>query len=210
MKFHIYFSLCCLLLIVSLESCEKEALLAPGKQVVLSPEELLGIQVSQDLVFQLVIVEPGEYTQSGWILDRKGNLRTYQLHDDFQWISNENEVVTEDHLAYLLDESKSSSLEVEAEIYLKKYYEVQRLNGSQISDIETGQSDSRQTAIYAYRSTEAEATVEGCGGEYDGEGANRNFEKILIALDGPEVVQNESNAARSLKTWLTDLNEELH
>ncbi|MDH3651306.1 MAG: hypothetical protein OEQ53_16585 [Saprospiraceae bacterium] len=210
MKFPIYILLCFFLLTMSLESCEKEAVSVAAKEVVLSAEDLLALQVNQDVVFQFVTKDSGGGIHKGWILDEKGNVLTYEITDDVKWITTSNEVLTEDHLAHLYDVSIGAGRKIDAETFLERYQDLQRINAHQINDISTGDQQAPSLALYGYRYTDAATTVEGCGGgTASSQQSAINFEKLAIDVQGPAISQNPSPAARSLAKWLSDLHESL-
>lgn len=219
MKKH-YTLLAVAVLVLSLFACQKEQveIVQPTSRAPLTAQEKLDKLSLPIILFQYSFVDLETGEETGWIVDRSGNVRTYAYSRSAgNAPSSGNETWQESDLANFYALASETVATIEAEELLTRAHQGLGLSKRFLSGTETRNDASWVSGFYAFTQSEKTSGSNGashnsCYGAPDYTNnipTDSKIDRMIINLSGRLNRYETSNYATNLHQWLLNLNEGL-
>ena len=202
----------CFCLFVLFTSCTKEADSIEVTAIEISPEDFLETYVHQDILFQFSYTNPTTGIANGWLIDKKGEVRTYDLSTQ----SNPSSIADRGNcnktdLLSLYAHSTPNGVVIEAEELVAKYRQIRDAANGILSSNQKGSEKEGTSSFYAIaKNSNNLTTYAGCGGGCIND-SNRDtvypYARIVLDQSGTDNRQNQNTAATELTEWLSSIHE---
>ena len=213
MKRPFFTFLICSILLLSFISCEQDSLSlsVEGKEISLSPEEILKNIVHQDIIFQFSAVDLETGVENGWVVDREGSIKTYYYENEYPVAQSSNETWTEQDLETLHLQTNETLFQVDPSDLLKKFNLIQQIEPGGLTDVEVRTTASSNTGFYAFSKLQNNENAQpGCyAGENDSSQSPALFNRLVLQISGRSNRINQSVRANEIVNWLSNLNQDL-
>ena len=194
-------------------SCEKESVVLTPADTIPDVQLQLDNLGAPDILFQYAVTELETGEERGWLIDRAGNVRSYQRTANTGLTpSGENELWTAGELSALRDLAAETIATVEPVDLLLRVRQAMTLSEPSLSAAAIEENAVRQTAFYAFTRAENEAG-DGCYGHNSDDRPRGTDEKLVsrrvVHLSGYMNQAETSGNGAALYAWLAALNEGL-
>lgn len=154
-----------------------------------SDDNLPPVNEEQLVLFQFEYINHAwGYQHNGWLIDNEGNVKEYNLPDDWRW-NHDSEFISKDSLEFNYYQTTATIKQIEQnELNNQKALILATLNGS-ITEMVCPMADAGAFALYCY---------------YWDESTNL-YQRQLLNLTGDCQQHNTTQAAEILTEWLTNL-----
>ncbi|MCO6490897.1 MAG: hypothetical protein J5I98_20940 [Phaeodactylibacter sp.] len=205
-------------LALSLFSCQKDPAYVgqPSPETALTPQQKLDRLSPPLVLFQYAFVNLETGQESGWIIDRSGNVRPYEYARDANDVpASGNEAWEEGDLANLYALATEPAAAIEIEELLKRAHQGLALSSRFLSGTETDEAASWVAGFYAFTQTTSAGNDRPHSNCYGATTYNNNIptttriNRKIVNLSGHINRYETSNYATDLHQWLLNLEEGL-
>ena len=207
-------------LALSLFSCQKEQVsIGPStSEVHLTPQEKQDKLSPALILFQYSYVNLETGKEAGWIIDRSGNVRTYEYTRAADAIPvSENEKWQEADLANLYALTIETVATIEIEELLSRAHQGLALSKKFLNEVEINDDNTWVSSFYAFTQTQrtSSSNTSAHNGCYRtpnyaaNNTTNTQINRLIISLSGHINRYETSTYATDLHQWLLALNEGL-
>lgn len=200
-----------LFILLAFTSCTKEESIIEVVPTQLTAAEFLALHVSQDILFQYSYDNPTIGVSNGWLIDKKGEVKTYELSS----INNSSDITdkgscTRTDLLNLYAYSKPNGTSIEAEELVAKYKQISDASYGILSTNQSGSEKEGTSTFYAIQydsNGETYTSNTGCGNNCGNGTTKSPFARIILQQSGTNNRYNQSTAATGLVQWLSNIHE---
>ena len=137
---------------------------------------------------------------NGWIIDNKGNIRTYSL--DYQILGLFTLELDKTEMQELLNQSEVADIELDLDVLVQHYKKSTTLAKEELKTLAENPEAETVSAFYAYSSVPTDER-KSCSGRSHLE----LYDQTILKFDGKESMENKSRLTAEVLEWLMDIQQ---
>lgn len=205
-------------MVLLFSSCTKEEVFTDVETVVveLSAEEFLADYVNQDILFQYSYSNVATGEASGWLIDKKGEVRIYDLGTgNTPATLSDKGVCSSSDLLGLLAETTSNGQAIEAEELVERFKQIRAASHGELTANQQESEKLGTETFYAIihdNNGEAYSNVgcgDGCVDDSSYTMTTHPYARIILKQSGTDNRINESSQAIELTSWLENIHTDV-